>query len=344
MAVGGAKLSLQFFSLGDLVDDPDDIIPVAFLGWGRSPEKASIDHRINTVKATPIQFEIGNNSSDDDDKQHLVAAGDSNGSLYIYKVSQTQKQSSSSYIGTLAFRSSRPILSLEYLRGDQARKHSAAILLLLVGTTAGTVHVIDVSAAAVTRDPLDAVTAAAFPVLPMASYHAHSMGVNAIGAATPRFLSLDGQDGSMVAFVVCSGGDDQALCCATVVVRLVQQNDETLSCDAEVTDVRKVKEASASALKGVHWIDGTHFVFVGYSQQVELWRYGYGEQQSVARVASTDTGVGDVCCLAACGYDSRGGEVVMAVGGAGVEFFSLPISCIPSEPLFSVQTNATLLG
>lgn len=338
IAVGGAKLSLQFFSLDDLVDDKNDSIPVTFLGWGRSPEKAMIDHRINTVKATPIQFEIGNNSNDvDEDKQHLIAAGDSNGSLYLYKVSQTPRLSSSCNIGMLAFRSSRPILSLEFLVAQT--KQNATILLLLVGTTAGTVHLIDVSEAAVTRNSLEqAVVASTFPVTPLANYQAHAMGVNAISAAR-RVHSLPplGHDSLAFRFLVCSGGDDQALCCATIVVRLFQAegNNQPLACDkheagrfnVEVTDLRKVEQASASALKGVHWIDETHFVSVGYSQRLELWQYG---RQSMDRVASIDAEVGDVCCLAAC-HETRGGDehFIMAVGGAGVEFFSLPIKCMP---------------
>ena len=123
----------------------------------------------------------------------LVVSGDSNGSCYIYLFSSELTSSS----GQLLYRDERPILSLDLIKCDSR-------YLLLLGGTSGSVTIFDLPGEAAPNAWLN------ITHTPLLRYIAHSMGTNSITACLKAF-----SDGSRF-LRICSGGDDQAICCCDV--------------------------------------------------------------------------------------------------------------------------------
>jgi WD40 repeat protein len=282
--VGGGQLVLQFFLVDNLGSPTATSLRVAFVGHGKPPEKASIDHRINTVAATPVYTK---------DNQHAVVAGDSNGGCYLYTLSE--ERTSPSYTGYLVYRSERPIISL-----DLAYLESR--LILLIGTTGGEITLLDISYSLDLGRGLDE------PPVILLRYKPHQMGANAISS---QIVVINDN----VRLRVCTGGDDQALHCCDIDVRA---SGEASQASAVIVDSASVKNAAHSAIRGIHWVSETTLVASGYDQRLTLWEVAF---PLVRLIACSVADVGDVNSLA-FGVTPCGQQYA-AVVGAGVELFSL---------------------
>jgi len=283
VVVGGSKLTLQLYLVKDFArhDDPANIF-VSFIGYGKPPEKEKslIDQRINTVTATPFISRAG-------DKQsiHLVAAGDSNGSCYLYRVKESREKRN--VTGILLHRAARPILSLVFVT-------LANRVFLLAGTTGGDLMFFEVESSE------DEVYSSVLLTL-----KPHHMGTNCISAV---IAEIEGE--SVVR--VCTGGDDQSIVCSDIVVR-------NLGGEARVQRSATARSASQSAIRGISWIDDTHLIATGYDQRLKLWELSFPSLRCVS--CEIVEGVGDINCLAHnC---STNGRHILAVGGAGIALFSL---------------------
>lgn len=300
LVVGGGKLVLQFFLLQCIEDfgqaGPGEM-KVSFLGHGRTNTKATIDHRINAVSAVPLEG---------DKPLHLVVAGDSNGNCQIFVVSQDIEEWR--ITGRVFQMSTRPILAIEVVR-----IHSR--LLVLLGTTAGDMILFDLPSSA--EAALSKMEELSTCLTPLGQYQAHQMGTNAISVS---IVSTD--DPSLTKILICSGGDDQALCiCEATII----SGGDSLQVDGELSP-RRIREASSSAIKGVRQLKGQskderRIVSVGYSQQIAIWRYSLQRPGELKLLDSCPVDVGDVNSLTTGGDVNS--DIKVAVGGSGVELFSI---------------------
>jgi hypothetical protein len=239
---------------------------------------------------------------------HLVVAGDSNGICQLFVVSENVESRRTE--GRCIQIGSRPILSIDIL---PVRSR----LLVLIGTTAGDILVWDLPSC--THDLLDQWDQLMNSEHLLGSYEAHQMGTNTISASI--LSSKDDGDISSTTVLICSGGDDQALCTceATFSIR-----DKNLELNGGLNP-QMFKEASSSAIKGVIQLkeegaqDVRKIVSVGYSQLLAVWEYSKASGQ-LKLLNRSPVDVGDVNCLAA--NVDLNSNYNIAVGGSGVELFS----------------------
>jgi hypothetical protein len=85
----------------------------------------------------------------------------------------------------------------------------------------------------------------------------------------------------------------------------------------------KISNAAVSALKGIEFINNTHFIVTGYDQRLTLWRYVDNEDPHWIKIDDAPIDVGDVNCLALCSVGND--QHIIAIGGAGVEILSLAL-------------------
>ena len=299
LVVGGGKLTLQFFlsrfdnerGLSRMQD-----LEISYLGKGANRVKATIDHRINAVKAVPLQ---GSNRS------HLVVAGDSDGNCHLFIVAEDSKLRP--FPSLLIPTSSRPILCIDVLP-------VGARLLVVMGTTGEEVLLFDLPGLAPElHNHWDTIVESWFT---LSSYKAHQMGVNAI---TAFIRSTAEREGGMTASIsICTGGDDQAICICGFSLMTENRNKLRLTCDALCPLV--TKEVSFSAIKGIFQFgeEGRRFLAtVGYSQQLALWQLLGDEKNNLQLADKMPVDLGDVNCLAGCMSGRE--ELLLAVGGMGVE-------------------------
>jgi WD40 repeat protein len=300
LVVGGGKLVLQFFLLQSIEDfgqaSPGEM-NVSFLGHGRTNTKATIDHRINAVKAIPLEG---------DTPLHLVVAGDSDGNCQIFVVSQDVEEWR--ITGRVFQMSTRPILAIEVVRIQSG-------ILILFGTTAGDIFLFGLpSSAEAVLSEMDEFSTC---LTPLGQYQAHQMGTNAISVSV---VSTDAFSSTKI--LICSGGDDQAICiCEATII----SGGDSLRVDGEL-DPRRIREASSSAIKGVQQLEGRskderRIVSVGYSQQIAIWRYSLQRPGELKLLDSRPVDVGDVNSLATGG--DLNSDIKVVVGGSGVELFSI---------------------
>jgi len=277
IAVGGGQLILQFFSVQDLDDSSAPwALRVSLICHGKPPEKAAIDHRINTIAAIPLIAESYIAS-------HIVVAGDSNGSCYLYVVPEACDYLWST--GQLVYRSDRPITALNIL---QLGSH----ILMLAGTTAGEMKLFDIS----NSHDGDA-------SILLLSHKPHQMGTN--GISSKIFSRPD-------VLRVCSAGDDQAIYCCDI-----QLKSDKSHLEAAIVCSYSIPGAALSALRGIHWLNDNHILATGYDQRLSVWEL----LPTVRETAILQTDVGDVNSLAY--VQRHGSQSLAAVVGAGVELFSL---------------------
>jgi len=295
--VGGAKLTLQFFFVkltakSIAASRPD----VQFLGFGHPPVKATIDHRINAVDSICLA-----ESENEDSSIHLVAAGDSNGSCFVYQINEARTKRSN-VMGQLLFRSLRPILSLALIRvafTDQ--------IFLLSGTTAGdlnigVVRVVD----DIVNNPITT-KICSFTVI--VRDKPHQMGTNCLSA---RFV-LDGDRAEPI-LRICSGGDDQSIFCCDV--SLLSTEVRT----SKIIRSASFEGAASSAIRGISWCGDDQLVATGYDQSIKVWHLSSCYSLRPGAVEQVD--VGDVNCLSVIGNGTSAGYTV-AAGGAGIALFDL---------------------
>ena len=292
VAVGGAKATIQFFIVNDLpIETASSLIPsVRLLGQGRTPAASALDQRINAIKAISVRGDMG-------EKAHIVVTGESSGSCSLFHVSE---RSNERPLGSVFYNTDRPILSLELVRLKN-------VLLVLVGTTSGSVAVLCLTEAHVSPSHHPSA------IKPLLSVDSHSVGTNSI---TARLLACEKYDTPSVR--VCSVGDDQSITCFDMQLRPVAGNDlPTLLVAGKCTK----PESCLSAVKGVEWINDSLFATAGYDQRLALWHWDGGG--SVKLVSCASTGIGDVNCLASI---SDGCNQLLAIGGAGVELYTLALA------------------
>ena len=329
LAVGGGKLTLQFFSVtsekplagnrkeGELESHShptNSDLQIYFLGYGKTNTKATIDHRINAVKA----IRLDNNAGDQEAPLHLVAAGDSEGNCYIYKVSLDVSERKHSWLGLPLPRDdlpSKPILSTALLKIRER-------VLLLTGTTGGDIGIWDLPGTANAKewDSLlpksnESKDDGLFPVRKIASYRAHQMGVNSISAA------LIVVDSSERVVRVCSGGDDQAISVCDLLIIFDEEDQNGALNSAKVLNLTTAREATSSAVKGVQMLGSDRIISVGYSQRLALWKVSSNGNLVLERTAPVS--VGDVNCLACSNPGDHDKGFVVGVGGAGIDLLSI---------------------
>ena len=300
LAIGGGKLALQFFLARANNEDLECLedLEISFLGKGTTRTKATIDHRINAVKAVPLAG----------CRSHLVVAGDSDGNCHLFLVSEdTQTRPP---FGLFAPTSSRPILCIEIIP-------VCGRLLVLVGTTGGDVLLFDLpSTVDEINDQWETITSSWSP---MSSYRGHQMGTNTISASV---LSMrETETGTSTSVFVCTGGDDQAVCsCLLSMETDTCKSQLKLSC---TLNPQVTREASFSAIKGIAQFcyNKRRFVItVGYSQQLALWEYSL-KDTSLHLSDNLLIDLGDINCLAITNKPQSNPLVV--IGGFGVETVSM---------------------
>ena len=278
--VGGGKLALQFFLFGASIDiTADPMVEVEFIGKGKPPEKALIDHRINCVDSVCLDT-FGENDV------HLVVAGDSNGGCYLYRVIESRKRS---VVGSLLYRDSRPIICLSLVTVDKR-------IVLVLGTTAGALKIFELC-------PIDG--SSRLESHPLLEIPAHQVGTNCVCS---RVVPGDRPgEGSMLR--VCSGGDDQTIfCCDVVLVPSVGGRPHSATLLRSSSTL-----TNQTALRGIQWVGHNRLVAVSYCQVLSLWQVSL---VGLTLVTVEPIEVGDVNCLA-CQNTEAG--CCVAVGGIGVE-------------------------
>jgi WD40 repeat protein len=334
LAVGGGKLALQFFLVSDAAGASRSRLDadrnhVHFIGYGRTSKKATIDHRINALKAILLEDDseaCGGDVAGKAAPQHLVAAGDSEGNCFVYKVTAGLADVRHSWTGLplpIDRASARPVLSVEIVK---VRKR----LLLLIGTTSGDVCLWDLPATTTCKE-WDSFSPRVlreknivFPATKIGTYHTHQMGVNSISAAIV--------DSETCRVLVSSGGDDQCLSVYELVIDF--DANANLMTAAKVFRAIKRKEGSSSAIKGVSILNGGFILSVGYSQRLALWkipnapsRGSHQEDEDLQLIWTAPASVGDINCLASARATREVGDsYVVAVGGLGLDLFSV-LSC-----------------
>ncbi|KAL3937059.1 MAG: hypothetical protein SGBAC_007755 [Bacillariaceae sp.] len=320
MVVGGGKLILQFFLVSSLFGSNSrttcmNDMKIRFLGQFKNRDKATIDHRINAVKALPIS--AGDDSDDDSSRKHLVVAGDSDGCCHLFIVSEDDESERNVSRGILVVAGDRPILSIDLCQVGSR-------ILVATGNTGGDVLLLDLPSS--TTELEHQWDELGESLKPFSSYHAHQMGTNAVNALlSPLSNSSDATD-----VCICTGGDDQAL--GMCKLSFSTTDNDKLCLVAEPAP-QVTKELSFSAIKGVKqfWHGNERYLLtVGYSQRLALWNCGsFLEESSTNSESSTLLGtasvdLGDVNCLGVLkvkkGKDEPTDDnILVAIGGMGLE-------------------------
>ena len=200
------------------------------------------DHRIMTLDSWPVPG---------DQLVHTLVVGDSEGQLSLYKFSEDTRDLKMYATCTGDATGGAPILCTAWasLMGGQ-------VILLVTGTTMGDVVVWDISSGA---------------LVPVVRYQAHAMGTNSLSV---RVQGSDGPGTTSTSLLLCSGGDDQAVCLA----QLTARDDSTL----QLRSVIRQDGASYSAIKTVRLFPlralsggedcGIGMVSVGCDQRLHVWQ------------------------------------------------------------------------
>jgi WD40 repeat protein len=289
LSICGGKLVVHFYLLVDDTDDKASIpsmeLTISFIQVGRFPSTSTVDHRINAVCSVPLESHDGN-------YWHVVATGDSNGSIHLFLVSENTRQRSALTSFLLAG-DLRTVLALHFLRIKDR-------LLLFGGTTGGDVNVWDLPG---NREQYE--NSASFGCCPVASYQAHQSGTNSIDAHAVS------TDATSTRLCICSGGDDQAITISIAIYSGEKAENVTF----DLKTVHTTKEASGSAIKGVALTLDNRALSVGYSQRLALWEIN--DSCELTLVSSTPIDVADVNSLSCCVVD---GCCFAAIGGEGIEW------------------------
>ena len=286
LAEGGSKLVLRFY-LAHL--DQSDKVSLRFLTEGSPNENATIDHRINDVKA--ISYKDGMES------HQLVVAGDSNGNVFAYRVPLGVHEYRR-ISGERIFHNARPVLSLEILEMNDE------ICLVVIGNSAGEVVIVSIQL------PYADTPESSISVIH--SIRGHSVGTNCITSTL-----VPTSDPVKKIYRICSGGDDQSLCCFELSVR---EEGQTRTVLTDLHEVSNGHQVSISAIRGLSWLDHSHLVVSGYGQRVSVWQID-DTTKTFQLAAVADTEIGDVNSLSA--IRENDGHFTIAIAGIGVQLFSV---------------------
>ena len=307
LVVGGGKRVLQFFLLRSCKEDKNDNIlstrdnlEVFLLGHGRTKLDTTIDHRISAVASIGIGGK---------ERWHFIVAGDSNGVCQAFLVSEDFE--TRRLDGCVLYTGERPIISIQIIQIQSC-------LVIIFGTTEGDVKLLSVpSSVEALRCQWDNISDG---IAPLGCYKAHQMGTNSISAMEIKPSPSSNQ------ILVCSGGDDQAICLC--LVSLTEADHGLVLADEPAPVV--IAGASSSAIKGLKLFNGgTSIVTVGYSQVLAFWKLRImdGTAPMIDLVDQISVDVGDVNCLAFLDkVDDRENEKtfpLVAIGGSGVELLAI---------------------
>ncbi|KAG7347161.1 WD repeat-containing protein [Nitzschia inconspicua] len=309
LIVGGGKLTIQFF----LVQTPAYLncssihdLTVRHLGCGlTTPKKETklLDQRMNDVECVPLS---------EKDRVHLVIAGDSNGMVHLFLVSESLPSSHASTMGIKIPISDWPIICVR-----------AVVIfdrvLVMFGTTKGNVMMIDLPKSA--NEIRDAIEFPDELWSFVGNFEAHCMGTNCIDA----HVSQEDKSSCTAEVSVVTGGDDHSLSFAHLTVQ--KENDDAPISLVCVSKMSAVPGASYSAVKSVFYLfhqGQQYLVSVGYSQTLCFWKiFNHGEESPVEVISSVPVALGDVNCMSYCISTGDTLEVWIAVCGMGVEMFKL---------------------
>eukprot|EP01082_Thalassiosira_pseudonana_P004771 g4287.t1 g4287 contig15:720441-725473(+) len=266
--------------------------------------KATIDHRMNSVRAIPVQPY--------DQICHLVCSGDSDGNLHLIAVSE-QVLPRRTAIGNIITGSGRPVLCIELLRCSDH-------ILSFVGNTAGEVCVWKLPGNFKGSETQGLHSIGELPTSPIFVFKAHQTGVNDLSVA----IIPNGDKYNSFDVVCCSVGDDQTL--TTCLLTFDEQ-----FCLRKSDFVAK-QCASASPLKSVKLVTDVstfHRVYAsGQDECTTLWRLNTNPL-SIEVISSTPLGTEGSCidCVHIAGLNG-GIKEVIAIGGEGVELQSVDLSIL----------------
>lgn len=305
LVVGGGKLVLQFFVVKLTCKSRTSVtslndVTFSLIGTGHNRQKASIDHRINSVKAVPLGGV---------ERTHVVLAGDSAGQCHLYLVSENG--AIRPLPGIMVLCSSRPILSLAMIPLHDR-------ILFAMGTTAGDVILYNLLPRSEQQLRDDWQDLQAKPWVPLMKSQVHQMGTNAMSHSICEPSPTKAQ------VTIVTGGDDQSVSVCRIDLDFSFNN---LFSFVEVvkTSITTAHAASFSAIKGVsHVSHPTTFYFLtaGYTQQMALWKFveECGCESSIEIVQHMPVDVGDVNVLATFHQTTK---LMAVVAGIGLEFLSL---------------------
>jgi len=300
IVVGGGKLTIQFFLIKSATAGFSQVTclsdtEVFFLRQGFTRQKASIDQRINVVRATPLH-ELGT------EREHLVVGGDSAGQCFLDIVSENVSTRPST--GVVVEVSQRPVLCMALLP-------ILGRILVAMGNTAGEVILYDLPGSPLNLRQLLPTLPTAWK--PVAVFQAHQMGTNTMSMSAE---TLDGKNAEVTIF---TGGDDQAISVCKFPLHLSEAGSLCPGPFSVVTE----SNASFSAIKGIVDVPSSskgcrYILSAGYTQRHVVWKW---KNEKLEAVRSLPVDIGDVNALTAC--KGTRGDFLVAVAGMGVELFNM---------------------
>ncbi len=302
----GGKLTMEFYLLDHSPADIDASV-MALCSYRTTGSKATIDHRMNTVRSVPLPS---------DKNYHFAVAGDSEGNLHAVVVPEIPNDRKTT-IGKILKGNGRPVLCLELVVFN-------GFVLAFVGTTGGdiqlwTFRISQLIDCCGSEDGLRQL-GEVLPSTASCEFKAHQSGVNDLSASI-----VVGESESVV---VCSVGDDQSV--STCHIHFEESGSDSLLCDG--IRLSTTKCASASALKAVELMidDSTfHRVYTsGHDETITLWELDLAHL-SLKYITSAPIGT-EGSCLACCQYNLQNGTTkeMVAVGGIGMELLSLNLTTL----------------
>ena len=313
----GAKLITSFYLLED--DDScgkegDQFDPkISKLCQNRLGKNAAMDHRMNAVKSIPL---LNTGASESDGLYHLVLAGDSDGGLHLFIVSEDLDQPKT-IAAHMPCTNLRPVLCIDIIR------ISDELLVACVGDTSGQISLWALPGKTPARD---------FPKSPFFAFEAHQCGTNCISALL-EIGSPDTADKSRAnaTLLICSGGDDETIGVWAGELSFQGQDSIAPLVIDKSTFIRR-DQASSSALKGIKLVgsiaSGYRIYAAGYDQRLSLWSIeGLSkDKRNLVFKSSTPVDVSDINCLDAMTLHT--GVDRVSIGGEGTEILSVDSSII----------------
>jgi len=338
----GAKLITSFYLLEEGShrgsrghSDPK----ISKLCQNRLGNSISMDHRMNAVKSVPL---ANADASEKYDFRHAVLAGDSDGGLHLFVVSERLEQPKTIAAHMLST-DSRPILCLDIVR------ISGEWLVACVGDTSGQVSLWLLPGTirqtpASTSKPATACgdyLSGELPTSPFFTYTAHQCGTNCISALLEIGSPAEHMAGAGSTLLICSGGDDEAISLWSGVLSLVCANDDSHELSVTRSNLIRRNQASSSALKGIKLVGskvaGYRIYAAGYDQRIALWSIETKsvEERGLVFRSSTPVDISDINCLdAMIIHPHKGGKMdQISIGGEGLEILS-------SDPSLSEAARA----
>ena len=327
----GAKLSTAFYLLEDQSSstEPAESEPKISLlctGTNRLGKDVSMDHRMNAVRAVPLEAAaVDDSGCSPGTPLHLVLTGDSDGGLHLFIIDESLDQPCTTVTHMLST-DSRPVLCIDIVRV------SRNCLMACVGDTSGEVCIWNLpGATSVTnsvlgRDYVEQLCGP-LPTSPMYIFNAHQCGTNCISATL--MIRSSGKGDAQHVLTICSGGDDEAISLWSGTIEATASGGETF-CFNEHKVVR-TSQASSSALKGIKLVgsesSGFRLYTAGHDKRVALWelKVSSGSPNGLEYLSSVPVDVSDINCLDAISTHERSRSALdkIIVGGEGAELFSV---------------------